>query len=42
MSHSIVNKLFSEPTKTLKRLAEQGDTTVLNAVSELFRLEENI
>jgi glutamyl-tRNA reductase len=42
MSHSIVNKLFSEPTKTLKRAAELGDTTVLNAVSELFRLEENI
>jgi len=42
MSHSIVNKLFSEPTKTLKRAAEQGDTDVLNAISELFRLEENI
>ena len=42
MSHSIVNKLFSEPTKTLKRAAEQGDTEVLKAVSELFRLEENI
>jgi len=41
MSHSIVNKLFSEPTKTLKRAAEQGDTDVLNAISELFRLEEN-
>ncbi|MDD1734435.1 MAG: glutamyl-tRNA reductase [Methanothrix sp.] len=40
MSHSIVNKLFSEPTKTLKRAAEQGDTEVLKAVSELFRLEE--
>jgi glutamyl-tRNA reductase len=42
MSHSIVNKLFSEPTKTLKRAAEQGDTEVLTAISELFRLEENI
>jgi glutamyl-tRNA reductase len=42
MSHSIVNKLFSEPTKTLKRAAEQGDTEVLKVVSELFRLEENI
>ncbi|MFZ3148003.1 MAG: glutamyl-tRNA reductase [Methanothrix sp.] len=41
MSHSIVNKIFSEPTKTLKRAAEQGDTEVLNVVSELFRLEEN-
>ena len=42
MSHSIVNKLFSEPTKTLKRAAEQGDTEVLKAVNELFRLEEKI
>ncbi|MDD1749092.1 MAG: glutamyl-tRNA reductase [Methanothrix sp.] len=41
MSHSIVNKLFSEPTKTLKRAAEQGDTEVLAAICELFRLEEN-
>ncbi|MCK9565319.1 MAG: glutamyl-tRNA reductase [Methanothrix sp.] len=41
MSHSIVNKIFSEPTKTLKRAAEQGNTEVLNVVSELFRLEEN-
>jgi glutamyl-tRNA reductase len=40
MSHSVVNKLFSEPTKTLKRAAEQGDIEVLKAVSELFRLEE--
>ncbi len=40
MSHSIVNKLFSEPTKTLKRAAELGDTDVLNAIIELFRLEE--
>ena len=42
MSHSIVNKLFSEPTKTLKRAAEQGDTEVLKVVGELFRLEEKI
>jgi len=42
MSHSIVNKLFSGPTKTLKLAAEQGDTEVLKAVCELFRLEENI
>ncbi|MFZ2470375.1 MAG: glutamyl-tRNA reductase [Methanothrix sp.] len=42
MSHSLVNKIFSEPTKTIKRAAEQGDTEVLNVVSELFRLEENI
>ncbi|MDD2834563.1 MAG: glutamyl-tRNA reductase [Methanothrix sp.] len=40
MSHSIVNKLFSEPTKTLKRAAELGDNDILNAVVELFRLEE--
>jgi glutamyl-tRNA reductase len=40
MSHSIVNKLFSEPTKALKRAAELGDTNILNAVIELFRLEE--
>ncbi len=42
MSHSIVNKLFSEPTKTLKRAAEKGDTEVLKVVGELFRLEEKI
>jgi glutamyl-tRNA reductase len=41
MSHSIVNKLFSEPTKTLKRAAEEGDTEVLKTVSDLFHLEEN-
>ncbi len=40
MSHSIVNKLFSEPTKALKRAAEEGDTEVLKAVSDLFRLED--
>jgi glutamyl-tRNA reductase len=40
MSHSIVNKIFSEPTKALKRAAEGGDTEMLNAVSELFSLEE--
>jgi len=40
MSHSIVNKLFSEPTKALKRAAEAGDTEVLKAVSDLFQLEE--
>ena len=40
MSHSIVNKIFSEPTKNLKRAAELGDTDILNAIIELFRLEE--
>jgi glutamyl-tRNA reductase len=40
MSHSIVNKLFSEPTKALKRAAEEGDTEVLEAVSDLFQLED--
>ncbi|MDD4446127.1 MAG: glutamyl-tRNA reductase [Methanothrix sp.] len=40
MSHSIVNKLFSEPTKTLKRAAELGDNDILNVVTQLFRLEE--
>jgi glutamyl-tRNA reductase len=41
MSHSIVNKLFSEPTKALKRAAEEGDTAVLEAVNYLFRLEDD-
>ena len=41
MSHSIVNKLFSEPTKALKRAAEHGDTEALTVMGELFRLEEN-
>jgi len=40
MSHSIVNKLFSNPTKALKRAAERGDNDMLEAVSELFDLEE--
>jgi glutamyl-tRNA reductase len=39
MSHSIVNKLFSEPTKALKSAAERGDTELLTSLSELFRLE---
>jgi glutamyl-tRNA reductase len=41
MSHSIVNKLFSEPTKALKRAAEEGDTAVLEAVNHLFHLEDD-
>lgn len=40
MSHSIVNKIFSEPTKTLKRAAEAGNSDILNAVIQLFQLEE--
>jgi glutamyl-tRNA reductase len=40
MSHSIVNKIFSEPTKTLKRAAEAGNNDILNAVIQLFQLEE--
>ncbi|MDD1762701.1 MAG: glutamyl-tRNA reductase [Methanothrix sp.] len=40
MSHSIVNKIFSEPTKALKQAAESGNTDILNAVCELFCLEE--
>ena len=41
MSHSIVNKLFSEPTKALKRAAEVGDTALLEAVGDLFHLEDD-
>ncbi len=40
MSHSIVNKLLSEPTKVLKSAAERGDERLLASLSELFRLEE--
>ncbi len=40
MSHSIVNKLLSEPTKALKSAAERGDADLLKSLSELFRLEE--
>ena len=40
MSHSIVNKLFSEPTKVLKQAAEDGNAEILEAACELFRLEE--
>jgi glutamyl-tRNA reductase len=42
MSHSIVNKLLSEPTKALKSAAERGDTKLLEALAELFRLEDNL
>jgi glutamyl-tRNA reductase len=41
MSHSIVNKLLAEPTKSLKIAAEHGDTEFLKAVLDLFRLEES-
>jgi glutamyl-tRNA reductase len=40
MSHSIVNKIFAEPTKVLKEAAEKGDMTLLKSMSELFRLED--
>ncbi len=40
MSHSIVNKIFAEPTKVLKEAAERGDMTLLKSMSELFRLED--
>jgi glutamyl-tRNA reductase len=39
MSHSIVNKIFAEPTKVLKEAAERGDTDLIRSVSELFKLE---
>ncbi len=42
MSHSIVNKLLSDPTKALKRAAERGDEELLKSLSELFRLEESL
>jgi len=42
MSHSIVNKLLSEPTKALKSAAERGDTQVLESLAELFRLEDKL
>lgn len=42
MSHSIVNKLLSEPTKALKSAAERGDVEVLKSLNELFGLEEKI
>jgi len=39
MSHSIVNKIFAEPTKVLRRAAERGDEDCLRRVEELFGLE---
>jgi glutamyl-tRNA reductase len=39
MSHSIVNKIFAEPTKALRRAAERGDDGCLNFIEELFGLE---
>ena len=41
MSHSIVNKIFAEPTKALRRAAERGDDGCLIFVEELFGLEED-
>jgi glutamyl-tRNA reductase len=40
MSHSIVNKLLSEPTKALKSAAERGDRELLESLMELFGLED--
>ena len=42
MSRSIVNKILSEPTKSLKSAAERGDLEILKSLCELFRLEEKI
>ncbi len=42
MSHSIVNKLLSEPTKALKSAAERGDVEVLKSLNELFGLEDKV
>jgi len=39
MSHSIVNKIFAEPTKVLRNAAERGDENCLRFVEELFGLE---
>ncbi|HOI69225.1 MAG TPA: glutamyl-tRNA reductase [Methanothrix sp.] len=39
MSHSIVNKIFAEPTKVLRKAAERGDDDCLRFVEELFGLE---
>ena len=39
MSHSIVNKIFAEPTKVLKEAAERGDVTLIKSMQELFRLD---
>jgi len=39
MSHSIVNKIFAEPTKVLRTAAERGDEDCLRRVAVLFGLE---
>jgi len=39
MSHSIVNKIFAEPTKVLKAAAERGDCEILRSVQKLFSLD---
>jgi len=39
MSQAIVNKIFAEPTKALKKAAEEGDREVLRCITELFGLE---
>jgi glutamyl-tRNA reductase len=42
MSHSIVNKLLAEPTKSLKEAAERGDSSLLKSLSDLFKLVDEI
>lgn len=42
MSHSIVNKIFAEPTKVLKYAAERGDCELLMSVQELFKLRASV
>jgi len=39
MSHSIVNKIFAEPTKVLRDASEKGDTYFVKCVAKLFGLE---
>ncbi|NYT01266.1 MAG: glutamyl-tRNA reductase, partial [Methanosarcinales archaeon] len=41
MSHSIVNKIFAEPTKVLKRASEENDLAILKSAELLFRLGDD-
>jgi len=41
MSHAIVNKIFAEPTKVLRKAAESGDTNFVRYVAELFGQEND-
>ncbi|MHC1631045.1 MAG: glutamyl-tRNA reductase [Methanotrichaceae archaeon] len=40
MSHAIVNKVFAEPTKVLRKAAEMDDTNFVECMAELFGLED--